>query len=100
MTSHSENHQQIIKISNEDYSEWVIRHSLYWISSKTQWTVSKNKESWKITLQSSNTETTSELYRLLNDYKLREIIQSQSGSASELTSIVISQIKKNETTTF
>ncbi|MEH8018784.1 His-Xaa-Ser system protein HxsD [Rheinheimera muenzenbergensis] len=63
-----------ISLSKSNYSEWVIRNSLYWLSSVTDWQLSDSDSFWTISLKDNNDQVVSQLHRLLNDYKLREIL--------------------------
>lgn len=66
-----------ISLAKSTYSEWVIRNSLYWLSSVTDWQLSDSDGCWTIMLTDNNDQIVSQLHRLLNDYKLREIIASK-----------------------
>jgi His-Xaa-Ser system protein HxsD len=60
-----------ISLSKSNYSEWVIRNSLYWLTSVTDWQLSDSDSVWTISLMDNNDQIVSQLHRLLNDYKLR-----------------------------
>jgi His-Xaa-Ser system protein HxsD len=66
-----------ISLSKSNYSEWVIRNSLYWLTSVTDWQLSDSDSVWTISLMDNNDQIVSQLHRLLNDYKLREIIANK-----------------------
>jgi His-Xaa-Ser system protein HxsD len=66
-----------ISLSKSNYSEWVIRNSLYWLTSVTDWQLSDSDSFWTISLMDNNERIVNHLHRLLNDYKLREIIANK-----------------------
>lgn len=66
-------------ISKTDYSEWVIRNSLYWMSTLTRWDLDENEQNWIVSFETYNDEVRFEFERLLNDYKLREKLQFHTG---------------------
>lgn len=66
-----------ISLSKSNYSEWVIRNSLYWLTPVTDWQLSDSDSLWTISLTDNNDQILSQLHRLLNDYKLREIIANK-----------------------
>lgn len=66
-----------ISLAKSSYSEWVVRNSLYWFSSVTDWQLSDSDSYWTITLTDNDEQIVSQLHRLLNDYKLREIIANK-----------------------
>ncbi|MGP3220633.1 His-Xaa-Ser system protein HxsD [Serratia bockelmannii] len=66
-------------ISKTMYSEWVLRHSLYWMSAVTHWKLDENDQNWLVSFELWNDEVEFEFERLLNDYKLREKIQAHTG---------------------
>lgn len=66
-----------ISLAKSKYSEWVIRNSLYWLSSVTDWQLSDSDSYWTIVLTNNNEQIVSQLHRLLNDYKLREMITNK-----------------------
>ena len=61
------------------YSEWVIRISLYWMTSLTQWKLCEDMSTWAISFESDSPEYLYEFERLLNDYTLREKLQHKTG---------------------
>ncbi|NIE52276.1 His-Xaa-Ser system protein HxsD [Pantoea sp. Ap-870] len=73
-------------ISKTMYSEWVLRHSLYWISAITRWRLDENDQNWLVSFEDWNDEVEFEFERLLNDYKLREKLQVHTGQVR--TSII------------
>lgn len=60
------------KIIKTEYSEWVMRNSLYWISSYGRWKLTQDIDYWTISFETSSEEIQFEFERLLNDYSLRE----------------------------
>lgn len=73
-------------ISKTMYSEWVLRHSLYWMSATTRWKLDEDDQNWFVSFESFSNEIEFEFERLLNDYKLREKLQAQTGQVR--TSII------------
>lgn len=63
-------------ISKNEYSEWVLRKSLYWMSTVARWRLDGDEEHWLVSFTHWNDEVEFELERLLNDYKLREKLQA------------------------
>lgn len=72
-------------------SEWVLRNSLYWMSAVTRWKLDEDELNWIVSFESFNDEVKFEFQRLLNDYKLREKLQVQTGHAR--TSIIDSVLR-------
>ncbi|GLQ30748.1 His-Xaa-Ser system protein HxsD [Litoribrevibacter albus] len=60
-----------IRLSKDEYSEWVLRNALYWVN--VPWQLVSDESSW-IVLMDGSSESIDNLYKLLNDYKLREMI--------------------------
>ena len=73
-------------ISKTMYSEWVLRNSLYWMSAVTRWKLDENDQNWLVSFEDWNDEVEFEFERLLNDYKLREKLQTHTGQVR--TSII------------
>lgn len=70
----------ILFLSKKLYSELVLRKALYWLKPEYQWTMEENETEWLITLSCSQDDFVRckfELNKLLNDYSLREKIDSQ-----------------------
>lgn len=63
---------QRVNLPKSLYSEQVVRKSLYWVSEVTRWELSDDDASWIVTLHDASPEATASLYRLLNDFRLRE----------------------------
>ncbi|PPC67139.1 His-Xaa-Ser system protein HxsD [Pantoea sp. ICBG 985] len=66
-------------ISKTMHSEWVLRSTLYWMSSITRWKLDEDDQHWLVSFEDWNDEVEFEFERLLNDYKLREKLQSHTG---------------------
>ncbi|WP_405051022.1 His-Xaa-Ser system protein HxsD [Serratia nevei] len=66
-------------ISKTMHSEFVLRNSLYWMSSVTRWKLDEDDQHWLISFEVWNDEVEFEFERLLNDYKLREKLQAHTG---------------------
>ena len=73
-------------ISKNEYSEWVLRNSLYWMSTVARWRLDEDEEHWLVSFTHWNDEVEFEFERLLNDYKLREKLQAHTGQVR--TSII------------
>lgn len=67
-------------------SEWVLRNSLYWMSAVTRWKLDEDDEFWLVSFEPWDDKVEVEFERLLNDYKLRERLQAQTGQVR--TSII------------
>jgi His-Xaa-Ser system protein HxsD len=66
-------------VKKDVYSEWVIRNSLYWMTSLTQWKLCEDISSWTISFENDGPECLYEFERLLNDYALRENYSIKQG---------------------
>lgn len=66
-------------ISKNEYSEWILRNSLYWMSNVARWKLDEDDEHWLVSFEDWNDEVEFEFERLLNDYKLREKLQAHTG---------------------
>ncbi|MBA4822945.1 His-Xaa-Ser system protein HxsD [Pantoea ananatis] len=73
-------------ISKTMHSEWVLRNSLYWMSSVTRWKLDEDDKHWLVSFEDWNDEIEFEFERLLNDYKLREKVQAHTSQVR--TSII------------
>ncbi|MCI1677606.1 MAG: His-Xaa-Ser system protein HxsD [Ewingella americana] len=60
-------------------SEWVIRNSLYWMTTYTRWKLDEDETNWYIYFDSFSEEIQFEFERLVNDFQLRESLQMQTG---------------------
>ncbi|MBW6012636.1 His-Xaa-Ser system protein HxsD [Klebsiella sp. 11263] len=67
-------------LKKDVYSEWVIRNSLYWMTSLTQWKLCEDISSWTVSFENDSPECLYEFERLLNDYTLREKLQHKTGA--------------------
>ncbi|TDQ17699.1 His-Xaa-Ser system protein HxsD [Raoultella sp. BIGb0149] len=67
-------------LQKEQYSEWVIRNSLYWMTPLTQWKLKEGISSWTISFETDSPECEYEFERLLNDFILRETLQHKTGN--------------------
>lgn len=70
----------ILSLSKKLYPELVLRKALYWLKPEYQWTMEENESEWLITFICSQDDffhCKHELNKLLNDYSLREKIDSQ-----------------------
>ncbi|MFP3522367.1 His-Xaa-Ser system protein HxsD [Pantoea sp. SIMBA_072] len=66
----------IKKIHKKEWSEWIVRNSLYWMSAVARWKLDEDDQNWLVSFESYNVEVEFEFERLLNDYKLREKLQA------------------------
>ena len=78
----------LIKLDQNQYSEWVVRNSLYWIDG--EFTLEKKDSFWNVELQDKANEI--QFTKLLNDYRLRELSILRNGSANRLVEFVVEQI--------
>ncbi|MGK8932419.1 His-Xaa-Ser system protein HxsD [Pluralibacter gergoviae] len=74
------------KLRKKTHSEWVLRNSLYWMSAVARWKLEEDDENWIVSFEPFNKEVEFEFQRLVNDYKLREKLQSHTGQVR--TSII------------
>ena len=93
----------ILEISSEEYSEWVVRNSLYWISEFSAWELEPSEKGYQIELKNSSEECICRLHRLLNDFKLRSKLMNKTQPIRE--KIIIQALKsieeeKNDTPPF
>ncbi|ORM92765.1 His-Xaa-Ser system protein HxsD [Pantoea cypripedii] len=56
-----------------------MRNSLYWMSTLSRWRLEENDFEWVVSFDTYSREVEFEFERLLNDYKLRECLHSQTG---------------------
>ena len=81
--------------SKQNYSEWVIRNSLYWFSNYCKWSLDEREETWSISLQDEEEDKFQELDRLLNDYLLREkILRKTEGVREKIALKVLQSIEE------
>lgn len=82
-----------ILVSKELHSEWVVRSSLYWLSSVSTWTFDSSGDSWLISLSNDEEQVLRELHRLLNDFILREqLMASTEGVRNSIVSKVLASV--------
>ena len=72
-----------IDLAITEYSEWVVRNSLYWMSSLTEWNLTKSDTHWSIHFLALSDELECEFHRLLNDYSLREQLMKSTQEARD-----------------
>ena len=82
-------------LSKTKNSERVLRNSLYWMSAVTRWNLEEDNESWLVSFEPFNHEVEFEFDRLLNDYKLREKLQTHTGQIR--TSIIDNVLRSIDT---
>ena len=63
--------------------EWVVRNSLYWMSSLTEWNLTKSDTHWSIHFLALSDELECEFHRWLNDYSLREQLMKSTQEARD-----------------
>jgi len=73
-------------------SEWVIRNSLYWMSTVARWKLEEDDQNWFVCFENWKDEVEFEFERLLNDYKLREKLQAQTG---QVRASIIDNVLRN-----
>lgn len=76
-------------------SEWVLRNCLYWMSAVTRWKLDEDDEYWLVSFEPWDDKVEVEFERLLNDYKLRERLQAQTGQVR--TSIIDNVLRSIDT---
>lgn len=79
-------------LQKDQFSEWVIRNTLYWMTPFTQWKLEENISSWIIFFETKSPDCEFEFERLLNDYKLREKLQHQTG---QLRDAIVSKVLRS-----
>ena len=77
--------------SKKNYSEWVIRNSLYWLSNNSKWSLKESEEFWSVSIQEDEESTLQELDRLINDYLLREKIMKKTEGVREKIALKVLQ---------
>ena len=77
--------------SKKNYSEWVIRNSLYWFSNHSKWSLEESEETWSISIQEDEENAIQELDRLINDYLLREKIMKKTEGVREKIALKVLQ---------
>ena len=77
--------------SKKNYSEWVIRNSLYWFSNHSKWSLEESVESWSVSIQEDEESAIQELDRLINDYLLREKIMKKTEGVREKIALKVLQ---------
>ena len=77
--------------SKKNYSEWVIRNSLYWFSNYSKWSLEESEEFWSVSIQEDEDSAIQELDRLINDYLLREKIMKKTEGVREKIALKVLQ---------
>ena len=77
--------------SKKNYSEWVIRNSLYWLSNYSKWSLEESEEFWSVSIQEDEENALQELDRLINDYLLREKIMKKTEGVREKIALKVLQ---------
>ncbi|SVC10012.1 uncharacterized protein METZ01_LOCUS262866 [marine metagenome] len=77
--------------SKKNYSEWVIRNSLYWFSNYNKWSLEESEEFWSVSIQEDEESAIQELDRLINDYLLREKIMKKTEGVREKIALKVLQ---------
>ena len=77
--------------SKKNYSEWVIRNSLYWFSNYSKWSLEESEEFWSVSIQEDEESAIQELDRLINDYLLREKIMKKTECVREKIALKVLQ---------
>lgn len=65
------------RLNKANYSEWVVRNALYWLTPTSPWTLDEDGDSWLVQVQHGSFDVDAELNRLLNDYVLREQLMAE-----------------------
>ncbi|EUM76489.1 His-Xaa-Ser system protein HsxD [Enterobacter sp. MGH 7] len=79
-------------LQKDQFSEWVIRNTLYWMTPVTSWKLEENISSWIIFFETSSPECEFEFGRLLNDFSLREKLHHQTG---QLRDAIVSKVLRS-----
>lgn len=69
-----------IELNKQQYSEYVVRNALYWMTARCSWTLKDIGEQWVVDLKNESEDVECEFYRLLNDYKLRGTISLKTNA--------------------
>lgn len=67
----------IIKLPKSQYSEIVVRKSLYWIDPNQLWTLTSEERDWAISVKAPSQNFEALLHHHLNDFLLRERLDVQ-----------------------
>lgn len=73
----------LIKLSKLEYSEWVVRKSLYWCAPEGDWILISEDGAWMISVTKPSSNFESMLHRHLNDFLLREKLDLKTGHFRE-----------------
>jgi hypothetical protein len=87
-----------ITLQKSNYSETVLRKSLYWLSSDAEWILEESLENWVIVITNNknNIDIESKFHRLVNDQILREKISIKSKNSREhIISKVLQDIEES-----
>lgn len=68
-----------IRLPRTQYSETVVRKSLYWLSEVCDWQLDVDEDAWLVSIPEDNVDI-SQLHRLLNDFTLREKLDQKTGA--------------------
>ncbi len=83
------------RLNKQDFSESVVRQSLYWMSRITPWQLSENEHEWIVQFSVDNEDILCEFQRLLNDYLLRENLSAHTQRLREqIASAVLSSVER------
>ncbi len=90
-----------IKLEKSNYSESVIRKSLYWLSEVSDWQLQEDSTSWDVMLNTISDEQKftiiSELHRLMNDFILREKLDNDTlGMRNQIVVAALQGLMKDE----
>lgn len=87
--------QTELRFPKNSYSDWVMRNSLYWMNSITDWTLDDDNDNWVVRLSNSDFDCKAQLHRHLNDYLLREKIMVRTSTVRDaITFNVLSSIER------
>ena len=79
-------------LQKDQFSEWVIRNTLYWMTPVSSWKLEENISSWIIFFETSSPECEFEFERLVNDFSLREKLHHQTG---QLRDAIVSKVLRS-----
>lgn len=79
-------------LQKDQFSEWVIRNTLYWMTPVSSWKLEENISSWIIFFETNSPECEFEFERLVNDFSLREKLHHQTG---QLRDAIVSKVLRS-----
>ena len=91
-----------LNLPKASYSESVLRKALYWLTEFCEWTLDEVDDSWQIALLTNDSEfdcCKAELNRLLNDFLLRERLDTATKHMRrKIVTAALSKLSENGST--